>query len=58
MGIRLLAEDAKKTEISLERPLFPSRFHILDGSLSPVPVGVSGEMYIGGPTVNEGYVKS
>ena len=56
MGIRLLAEDAKKTDIPLERPLFPSRFHILDESLNPVPVGVSGEMYIGGPTVNVGYV--
>ena len=52
----MLPEDAKKTDIPLERPLFPSRFHILDENLTPVPVGVSGEMYIGGPTVNEGYV--
>ncbi len=43
-------------EIPLERPLFPSRFHILNENLAAVPVGVSGELYIGGPTVNNGYI--
>ena len=52
----MLPEDAKKIEIPLEQPLFPARFHILDENLTPVPVGVSGELYIGGPTVNKGYV--
>jgi thioester reductase-like protein/acyl carrier protein len=54
---KLLPEDAKRLEIPLERPLFPARFYILDDNLDPVLVGLGGELYIGGPIVNNGYVK-
>jgi thioester reductase-like protein/acyl carrier protein len=54
---KLLPEDAKRSEIPLERPLFPARFYILDENLDPVPVGLGGELFIGGPIVNNGYIK-
>ena len=38
-------------------PFFPARLHILDKDMRPVPFGVPGELYIGGPNVNQGYVK-
>ncbi|KAL9609780.1 MAG: hypothetical protein Q9167_005476 [Letrouitia subvulpina] len=50
-------EDAERSEIPLGKPLFPSRFHILDNHLNPVPVGFCGELYIGGLTVNKEYLK-
>ena len=33
-----------------------SKVYILDSSLNPVPMGVIGERYIGGPGVSEGYI--
>ena len=54
---RSLPEDTKRHDIPLERPSFPTPFYILNEKLNPVPIGVNGELYIGSPTVNEGYVK-
>ncbi|MFC6023888.1 amino acid adenylation domain-containing protein, partial [Plantactinospora solaniradicis] len=36
-------------------PLPGSRLRLLDGYLNPVPVGVVGEVFLGGPTVTRGY---
>lgn len=55
--VRLSINDSQRNEIPLERPLFPTKFYILDESLKSVPIGVGGELYIGGPTVNAGYIK-
>jgi amino acid adenylation domain-containing protein len=42
--------------IVIGRPIANTTFHILDPIQEPVPVGVTGELYIGGDGVAEGYL--
>jgi acyl-coenzyme A synthetase/AMP-(fatty) acid ligase len=42
--------------VSIGRPLRKTRMYVLDRMLSPVPVGVVGELFVGGDGVGWGYV--
>lgn len=43
-------------KVTIGKPLSNSSVYILDESLSPVPIGVIGKLYIGGAGVAQGYV--
>ncbi|HSJ75972.1 MAG TPA: amino acid adenylation domain-containing protein, partial [Gemmatimonadales bacterium] len=53
----VVAETAGKGVIALGRPLGNMKVYVLDGSGEPAPVGVVGEIYIGGAGVARGYLK-
>jgi amino acid adenylation domain-containing protein/non-ribosomal peptide synthase protein (TIGR01720 family) len=48
------AEEA--SNIPIGRPVLNTRLYVLDGHLSPAPLGVSGELYVGGEGVGRGYL--
>ncbi|HEV2801337.1 MAG TPA: amino acid adenylation domain-containing protein, partial [Pyrinomonadaceae bacterium] len=51
------ADDPAQTpQVTIGRPLVNRKIHILDRHGSPVPIGVAGELYIGGPLLARGYL--
>jgi amino acid adenylation domain-containing protein len=47
--------DDGRASIPYGRPISNARYHVLDARLRPVPVGVTGRLFIGGLCLAEGY---
>ncbi len=52
---RIDAVDPRWAAIPYGRPIANARYHVLDAELAPCPIGVAGDMYIGGEVLSLGY---
>lgn len=48
--------DEDQVRVPIGKPLANARFYVLDREMEPVPVGVIGDLYVGGIVVGRGYV--
>jgi amino acid adenylation domain-containing protein len=55
-GRTMAEEEAGGRVESIGRPIANTQIYILDSQLQPVPIGVTGEIYIGGAGVARGYL--
>ncbi|HEY0603235.1 MAG TPA: amino acid adenylation domain-containing protein [Herpetosiphonaceae bacterium] len=48
-------DDSAVRVVPVGRPLPNMELYLLDNSLRPAPIGIAGEVYIGGPSIGRGY---
>jgi amino acid adenylation domain-containing protein len=52
----LCTSDERRPRVPIGRPLANNCVYVLDARMRPVPVGVAGELYVGGRGVGRGYL--
>ncbi|MDR3328745.1 MAG: amino acid adenylation domain-containing protein [Prevotellaceae bacterium] len=58
VGVAACQVQGSEPEIPIGKPLSSARLYILDPDLQPLPIGVEGEIFIGGQSLASGYLNN